>query len=118
MDILIFSIFLFIILGFSAMYFFSKPKVFMCGLVAGILLILLGAFITTQDFTTSNCFDVVNQTELNTTTNITTYTNDVLCEEYVYPTPWNLRLALGTMFMLLGLGYILYCFGTREVKPQ
>ena len=88
----------------------------MVGVVAGIFLIVMGATITTGTLEREYCFDVVNQTLFNATTNVTTYTNDVLCETYSIPFDWNLKLAIGSLFMLLGVGYMLYVYGTREPR--
>ena len=86
----------------------------MVGVVAGILLIISGAMITTGTLEREYCYDVVNQTSFNATTNITSYTNDIICETYNIPFEWQSKLAIGSMFMLLGLGYVLYVYGTRE----
>ena len=86
----------------------------MVGVVAGILLIISGAIITTGTLEREYCYDVVNQTAFNGTTNITTYTNDIICETYTIPFDWYSKLAIGSMFMLLGVGYILYVYGTGE----
>ncbi|RLG31093.1 hypothetical protein DRN98_06830 [Methanosarcinales archaeon] len=103
--------FILISLSLSFIYFFSKPKVFMAGVVAGILFIILGALVSTHSFEREYCFNVINQTNTSLE-NITTYTNDVLCKTYIYPINSNLKLALGSLFMLLGVGYILYIYGT------
>ena len=96
----------------------SKPKVFMVGVVAGIFLIIMGATITTGTLEREYCYDVVNQTVFNATTNTTTYTNDIICETYNIPFDWQFKLAIGSLFMLLGVGYVLYVYGTGNYKSR
>ncbi|HPQ79498.1 MAG TPA: hypothetical protein PLG47_03550 [Candidatus Dojkabacteria bacterium] len=96
----------------------SKPKVFMVGVVAGIFLIIMGATITTGTLEREYCYDVVNQTLFNATTNVTTYSNYILCDTYTIPFDNLFKLAIGSLFMLLGLGYVLYVYGTGNYKSR
>ncbi|MEA3420774.1 MAG: hypothetical protein U9Q97_03750 [Acidobacteriota bacterium] len=92
----------------------------MAGVVAGIFLIILGAnvagstsFVLEKEY----CFNTITQANTSVA-NITSYTNDIICDTYTYPFNANIRLAIGSLFMLLGLGYILYIYGTLYEKKK
>lgn len=106
MDVFIFFLFLFFIVGL--LYFYYKEGIIYLGIMAGGILIFLGVTLAVNSGSLEQnwCFsNKINET-IGPYTNYTGWEYNITCYSNSLPVDRNIFNALGLMFMIVGAGII------------